>query len=61
MRAAGGHAGRDAVMPTHRWAGAPRRVAAVALVTAAVLAYGSVVHAVQLLTSGLHPYPGLPT
>jgi hypothetical protein len=43
-----------------RWDGAPRpaRVAAAAAVL--VLAYGAVVHVVQLVVAGGVPYPGLP-
>jgi hypothetical protein len=43
-----------------RWGGAPRpaRVAAAAAVL--VLAYGVVVHVVQLVVAGGVPYPGLP-
>ncbi|QXG75971.1 hypothetical protein KUM42_19765 [Modestobacter sp. L9-4] len=42
-----------------RWADAPRRVRVVA-VAVLLLAYGTVVHVVQLLGAGLAPYPQLP-
>jgi predicted branched-subunit amino acid permease len=43
-----------------RWADAPRRVRGVAVATVLLLAYGTVVHVVQLLGAGLAPYPRLP-
>jgi hypothetical protein len=43
-----------------RWADAPRRVRVVATATVLLLAYGTVVHVVQLVAAGSDPYPGLP-
>lgn len=42
------------------WATAPRTVRTVALGAVVVLAYGTAVHVVQLVRSGLDPYPELP-
>ena len=42
------------------WTGAPPAVRAVALGTVLVLAYGTLVHVVQLMAAGLAPYPELP-
>lgn len=42
------------------WAGAPRSVRAVVLGYVLLLAFGTVVHVVQLAVGGLDPYPGLP-
>lgn len=47
-------------MVAGRWAGVPDWVRRTAFAAAAVLAYGTVVHAVQLLVGGLDPYPSLP-
>ncbi len=43
-----------------QWVDAPRRVRVVAAATVLLLAYGTVVHVVQLLAAGLAPYPELP-
>jgi hypothetical protein len=42
------------------WAGVPRTARLVAAVELAVLAYGTVVHLVQLAGGGLRPYPWAP-
>lgn len=43
-----------------RWRGAPQSVRIIVAVVVLVLAYGTVVHVMQLASSGLNPYPGLP-
>ena len=45
---------------TRRWETAPRAVRAAAVATVLVLAYGTVVHVVQLAVAGGDPYPDLP-
>ena len=45
---------------TGRWETAPRAVRAAAVATVLVLAYGTVVHVVQLAVAGGDPYPDLP-
>ena len=47
-------------MRTSRWAGVPDGVRWAVFVTAAVLAYGTVVHVLQLLAGGWDPYPSVP-
>ena len=47
-------------MRTSRWAGVPDGVRRAVFVTAAVLAYGTVVHVLQLLAGGWDPYPSVP-
>lgn len=44
-----------------RWRGQPAPLRVVVLLFVVALAYGTVVHLVQLVTSGGNPYPGLPT
>ncbi|MEJ5946913.1 hypothetical protein WDZ17_16585 [Pseudokineococcus basanitobsidens] len=44
-----------------RWRGQPAPLRAVVLLLVVALTCGTVVHLVQLLTSGGNPYPGLPT
>lgn len=44
----------------NRWQNAPRPVRAAATAVVVVLTYGTVVHLVQLLSSGLDQYPELP-
>ncbi|MGR7025524.1 hypothetical protein [Geodermatophilus sp. URMC 62] len=43
-----------------RWQGAPRSARVVAAGAVVVLAYGAVVHVVQVVLGGGNPYPGLP-
>lgn len=43
-----------------RWDSVPRPVRLVAAAAVVVLVYGTVVHLVQLISSGFHPYPELP-
>jgi len=43
-----------------RWHSAPRPVRVAATAGVVVLAYGTVVHLVQLVGSGFDPYPDLP-
>jgi hypothetical protein len=42
------------------WTGAPPAVRVVAVGTVVVLAYGTLVHVVQLVAAGFAPYPDLP-
>lgn len=44
----------------NRWQGAPHSVRVIILVLVVVLAYGTVVHVVQLVASGFNPYLGMP-
>lgn len=44
-----------------RWRGQPAPLRAVVLLLVVALAYGTVVHVAQLLTSGGDPHPALPT
>lgn len=44
-----------------RWRGQPAPLRAVVLLLVVALAYGTVVHLMQLLTSGGNPHPALPT
>jgi hypothetical protein len=43
-----------------RWRGAPQFIRVIVAVVVLLLAYGTVVHVVQLVSSGFDPYPGLP-
>ncbi len=43
-----------------RWQGAPRSARITALAVVVVLVYGTAVHVVQLVASGIDPYPGVP-
>src|SRR5919206_727598 len=52
--------GWQAAPVTGRWRTAPRAVRAAAVATVLVLAYGTVVHVVQLAAAGGDPYPDLP-
>lgn len=47
-------------MPWQRWDGVPGDVRAACTATVAVLAYGTLVHVVQLVTGGGDPYPLAP-
>ncbi|MFC4942647.1 alpha/beta fold hydrolase [Pseudonocardia sp. GCM10023141] len=47
-------------VPDVRWAGVPPRIRAVVLAAAAVFAYGTVVHVVDIVTRGIDAYPAAP-
>lgn len=48
------------VVMTWGWRDAPRQLRLIAAVVVVILAYGTAVHLVHLVTSGFDPYPGLP-
>ncbi len=45
---------------TWGWRGAPQLLRLIVSIVVVILAYGTAVHVVHLVTSGFDPYPGLP-